>query len=62
MWPDAQDWIIRGRIRRRGHDPQDRNIRGKETGRPVLGRLGLNKQEEPPPPGLDYPGKRDGKT
>ena len=48
---DAPDRIIRGKTRRRGHNPKDRDSRGKGAGRPGQERAGRIQGEEPPPPG-----------
>ena len=47
MWPDAPDWIIRGRARRSGHNLQDWIIRGTLARRPGLDHPGLNPKEQP---------------
>ena len=48
---DAPDRMIRGKTRRRGHNCQDTDGRGKAAGRPGQECPGQIQWEEPPPPG-----------
>ena len=60
-WPaDAPDWVIRGRARRSGHNPQGQINRGKVASRPGQDCPGRIKQKESTPPRLERPGERGG--
>ena len=58
---DAPEWIIRGGTSSKSRLPPDWIIRGQLAGRRSgLEHPGRNKQQEPPPPGLDHPGAGGG--